>query len=71
MPPTEPVADGLAAARLAALAVQLKKAALDAGRFDVAAKADEAITLLAGAGESAGRDGKANAILQFLDGLGL
>lgn len=76
--PSKPVDERSAAASLAALAVQLKEAAADAGRSDVAAKAEEAIALLAGAdagspagaGESLSRDDKANAALRFLDGLG-
>jgi hypothetical protein len=56
------------------LAVQLRQAATRAGRLDVAAKADEAIVLIAGADDSddpePGRDDKGNTVLRILDGLG-
>ena len=53
--------------RLIALAAELRKEALAAGRTDVAAKADQAILLLAG--ESATGD-KGNIVVRILDGLG-
>jgi hypothetical protein len=67
------------AAYLLASAVHLKQAAVRAGRLDVAAKADEVLTLL---GYAAGSpidaddqrqksDDAGNAILKILDGLGL
>jgi hypothetical protein len=61
------------APRLAALALELREAATRAGRPDVAAKADEALALLAEAGSppQQGRSDTANAILRTLDGLGL
>jgi hypothetical protein len=59
------------------VARQLREAAIRAGRLDVAAKADEAILLIAGANDSADsdeqkstRDGKSNTVLKILDGLG-
>jgi hypothetical protein len=72
-----PPDEGSQAARLVALAVQLREAATQAGRLDVAAKADEAIALLAAAGTSTrdldreqGHRDTGNAILRTLDGLG-
>jgi hypothetical protein len=53
--------------RLMALAAELRKDALAAGRADVAAKADQAILLLAG--EPATGD-RGNIVLRVLDGLG-
>jgi hypothetical protein len=74
---SEPVEEG--STYLLASAVQLRQAALHAGRLDVVAKADEIIALLAtGAdddpigreGEQQGRDDARNAVLRLLDGLG-
>jgi hypothetical protein len=62
--------------QLAAMAARLRDAATRAGRLDVAAKADEALTLLAGAETPKGDDPEqrrrdtGNAILRTLDGLG-
>jgi hypothetical protein len=59
------------------LARELRNAAVTAGRGDVAAKAEEAITLLtstnepAGAGEAARDSDKGNTVIRILDGLGL
>jgi hypothetical protein len=60
-----------------ALAVQLREAAAEAGRLDVAAKADEAVTLLADSDtpspdvdQAQGRRDTGNALLRTLDGLG-
>ena len=53
--------------RLMALAAALRKEALAAGRTDVAAKADQAILLLAGEPVT---EGKANVVVRILDGLG-
>jgi hypothetical protein len=68
---------GQEAAQLLTVARQLREAAIRAGRLDVAATADEAIVLIAGASDSADsdeqkseRDGKSNAVLKILDGLG-
>lgn len=66
---------GSAATDLLGLSVQLKNAAVRAGRLDVAAKADEAIALLADADDpivdrgdpEPGRDDKANTVLKFFD----
>lgn len=65
------------AARLLALARQLREAAIHAARPDVAGKADEIIALVVvgddpadGADQESGRDRKSNAVLKFLDGLG-
>jgi hypothetical protein len=74
---SEPVEEG--STYLLASAVQLRQAALHAGRLDVVAKADEIIALLAtGAdddptgreGQQQGRDDARNAVLRLLDGLG-
>ena len=72
-----PSDEGSSTARLAAFAVQLREAATEAGRLDVAEKADEAIALLAEAdtpmrdgGQEQGRRDTANAVLRMLDGLG-
>jgi hypothetical protein len=74
---SEPVGGDSTASYLLASAVHLKQAAVRAGRFDVAAKADEAIALLAGAdnpvdGEDQRekRNDVGNAVLKILDGLG-
>jgi hypothetical protein len=60
---------------LLALAKQFRDAASSAGRPDVVTKIDEAILLLADAGDSAGErrsgDDKTNIVLRILDGLGL
>jgi hypothetical protein len=66
------VGPGSPTERLRALATQLREAAAQAGRVDVAAKADEAIALLAaGDGDPERKRGDAgNAILRTLDGLG-
>jgi hypothetical protein len=68
---------GPEAAQLLTVARQLREAATRAGRLDVAAKADEAIVLIAGTNDSADgneqksdRDGKSNTVLKILDGLG-
>ena len=53
--------------RLMALAAALRKEALAAGRSDVAAKADQAILLLAGEPVA---EGKGNVVVRILDGLG-
>jgi hypothetical protein len=56
---------------LLAIAKQLRDAALDAGRDDVVAKADEAIILLAGADQKVrGAGDRTNVVLRILDGLG-
>ena len=75
--PPEPADTGQDAARLLTVALQLREAAIRAGRLDVVAKADEAIVLIAGADDSIGsderksdRDGKGNTVLRILDGLG-
>ena len=72
----EPPDDGSATARLLDLAAQLRDAATQADRFDVAAKAAEAMALLTDADTPArdadqaqGRD-TGNAVLRMLDGLG-
>jgi hypothetical protein len=72
-----PPDEGSQAARLVALAVQLRESATQAGRLDVAAKADEAIALLGDADtptrdvdQEQGRRDTGNAILRTLDGLG-
>ena len=65
-----------APAALLMLARELRDAAVNAGRPDVAAKAEEAIALITGpldaaAGGRAARDGdKANTVVRILDGLG-
>jgi hypothetical protein len=73
----EPVDGRSTAAYLLASAVHLKQTAVRAGRSDVAAKADEAIALLASAdnpidGKDQPREGNnvGNAVLRILDGLG-
>jgi hypothetical protein len=59
------------------LARQLRDAAATSGRSDVVAKADEAIALIIGRDDSAGTSepqpdtNKGNAVIRFLDGLGL
>jgi hypothetical protein len=67
---SEPVEVG--STYLLASAVQLRQAALDAGRHDVVAKADEIIALLASdaEGQQQGRDDARNAVLRILDRLG-
>jgi hypothetical protein len=58
-------------APLVRIAAQLRRAAADADRPDVVAKADEIIVLLAGdRATRADGEGKAAAIIKFLDGLG-
>src|SRR5688572_16597944 len=73
----EPVDNGSSAAHLLALAVQLKQAAVSAGRLDVAAKADEVIALLPiaedpidGTEQPQERSDAGNTVLKILDGLG-
>ena len=68
---------GQEAAQLLTVALQLREAATRVGRLDVAAKADEAIILIAGATDSADSDehkseldGRGNTVLRILDGLG-
>ena len=57
--------------RLADLARRLRDAASEAGRPDVAAKADEALTLLLrGTTEAAENPDRGNTVVRFLDGLG-
>jgi hypothetical protein len=58
--------------QLLAAALQLRSVATRVGRLDVAAKADEAVVLIAGADDAhkSQRDGKINAVLKILDGLG-
>jgi len=65
-------------AELLALAVEMKKVAVRAGRPAIAAKADEVIALVRDASdpvdrgeEKTSRDEKANAVIRLLDGLGL
>jgi hypothetical protein len=55
--------------QLLLIAVHLKEAATRAGRLDVAAKADEAIALLADGATEEPAD-KASTVLRILDGLG-
>ena len=59
---------------LLAIAKQFRDAAAGAGRPDVVAKIDEAIILLAGTDDRAGKvdssADKANVVLRILDGLG-
>jgi hypothetical protein len=50
------------------LAAQLRQAAVDLDRDDVVTRVDELIVLIAGGRDSA--DGKAGAVIRFLDGLG-
>jgi hypothetical protein len=53
------------------IAVHLKEAATRAGRLDVAAKADEAIILIAGAGADTDEPAdRGNTVLRILNGLG-
>ena len=73
----EPPDEGSAAARLLDLAAQLRDAATQADRLDVAAKADEAMALLANADtptrdvdRAQGQRDTGNAVLRMLDGLG-
>jgi hypothetical protein len=73
---TEPV-DESSPAYLLASAVHLRQAAVRAGRLDVAATADEAIALLANAGDPVNdteqareRSDVGNAVLKILNGLG-
>jgi hypothetical protein len=73
----EPPDEGSGAARLLDLATQLRAAATQADRLDVAAKADEAIALLADADTpirdadpEQGRRDTGNAVVRMLDGLG-
>jgi hypothetical protein len=74
---SDPADVGQEAAQLLTVARQLREAATRAGRLDVAAKADEAIVLIAGATDAADsdehkseRDGESNTVLRILDGLG-
>ena len=74
----EPADVGQEATQLLTFALQLRDAATRVGRLDVAAKADEAIVLIAGAHGSVdrdeqepGRESKGNTVLRILDGLGL
>ena len=74
---SERVDQSSTAAYLLASAVHLKQAAVRAGRLDVAAKADEAVALLAHAGRPVDgedqpqkRSDVGNAVLKVLDGLG-
>ncbi|WP_433293537.1 hypothetical protein ACQP2F_30855 [Actinoplanes sp. CA-030573] len=69
--------DGSPAARLAALATRLREAAVQAGRLDVAEKADDALALLgepcapaAQGDRKRERRDTGNAIIRTLDGLG-
>jgi hypothetical protein len=70
---TGPGNESSAAAHLLASAVRLKEAAVRAGRLDVAAKADEALALIAieAREQPPARGDAANAVLKILDGLGL
>jgi hypothetical protein len=75
--PSDPAGMGQEAAQLLTVALQLREAAIRNGRLDVAAKADEAIVLIAdgidsvdGDEQKPERDGKGNTVLRILDGLG-
>jgi len=68
--------EGSSTTELEAIAARLREAAIEAGRLDVAAKADEAIALLTNAGsplpdgQEPARHDTGNAVLRTLDGLG-
>lgn len=56
---------------LLTIAKQFRDAASQAGRPDVVAKIDEAIILLAGKDDAAGKTGdRTNVVMRILDGLG-
>lgn len=63
------MSDQESAEKVLTLALALRDAANRAGRRDVAAKAEEAIALLAGVEREQTTD-RGNAIVKFLDGLG-
>ena len=74
---SDPDGESSTPAYLLASAVQLKRAAVRAGRLDVAAKADEVIALLGNAASPVdgednkqGRSDVRNEVLKILDGLG-
>lgn len=65
------VGESMTAAELRALAAALKRAAVRAGRPDVAAKTDEILALLKDPGEQKPVRGDAgNTVVKILDGLG-
>lgn len=53
------------------LARQLRLAAAGADRPDVVAKVDEVLVLIADGSTGKAGEGRANALIRFLDGLGL